>query len=47
MKCIKENLTYQHMPLNDCTDLCAYLQGGFYSFENQQLVQYEKTAQNS
>jgi len=35
------------MPLNDSADLCASLQGGFFSFENQQLVQYEKTAQNS
>lgn len=33
--------------LNENTDLCAALQGGFFSLENQQLVQYEKTAQNS
>ena len=35
------------MPLNDPTDLCASLQGGFSSFKNQQLVQYEKTVKNS
>lgn len=35
------------MPLNDHTDICASLQGGFSGFENQQLVQSAKTPQNS
>jgi hypothetical protein len=47
INCMKENYAYQLMPFTGCTDLCASLQGGFYSFENQQFVQYEKTSQNS